>query len=70
MAGVAMTVVLMLGVLFAGRLATRPGLEWLAPLGRLAWPWYVPLGTAICVSTGWLASRFTGRDTTVQGATT
>ena len=22
-----------------------PGLAWLEPVGRLAWPWYVPLGT-------------------------
>ena len=32
-------------VVFAGRLA-QAGLTWLAPVGRLAWPWYVPLGTA------------------------
>ena len=49
---VALTVALMLIVVFAKRLAGYPGLEWLAPLGRLAWPWYVPLGTLIAVSTG------------------
>jgi SSS family solute:Na+ symporter len=27
------------------------------PLGTLAWPWYVPLGLAITLATGWLASR-------------
>jgi flavin-dependent dehydrogenase len=41
----------MLVVVFAGRLA-QAGLEWLAPLGRLAWPWYVPLGTVLAVGTG------------------
>lgn len=71
MVGVTVTVVLMLGVLFAGRLAASPGLGWLAPLGRLAWPWYVPLGTAICVGTGWLASRSGGRSLTrVRGEST
>jgi solute:Na+ symporter, SSS family len=49
---VALTVSLMLIVVFAKRLAGYSGLEWLAPLGRLAWPWYVPLGTLIAVSTG------------------
>jgi SSS family transporter len=58
LAGVGTTVTVMLVVLFAGRLAAAwHGLAWLAPLGRLAWPWYVPLGTAICVATGSLASR-------------
>jgi hypothetical protein len=27
-------------------------MEWLAPVGRLAWPWYVPLGTSLAVLTG------------------
>jgi Na+/proline symporter len=49
---VAITVVVMLGVLFARQLAAVPGLEWLAPLGRLAWPWYVPLGTLLTVGSG------------------
>jgi SSS family transporter len=57
LAGVAVTVATMLVVLFAGRLAARPGLAFLAPVGRLAWPWYVPLGTLICVTTGLLTSR-------------
>lgn len=50
------TVVVMLIVLFAGRLALLTGADWLAPLGRLAWPWYVPLGTAITVLVGLTAS--------------
>jgi len=31
-------------------------LEWLAPVARLAWPWYVPLGTLLALSTGILLS--------------
>lgn len=46
------TIPLMLIVVFAGRLATSPSLTWLAPLGRLAWPWYVPLGTALTLMVG------------------
>ncbi|HET6777825.1 MAG TPA: hypothetical protein VFH26_02970, partial [Gemmatimonadales bacterium] len=49
---VAITVAMMLIVVFAKRLSGYAGLEWLAPLGRLAWPWYVPLGTLIAVITG------------------
>ncbi len=44
----------MLVIFFAKGLGTRAGLEWLAPAGRLAWPWYVPLGTSITVGLGWL----------------
>ena len=47
--GAAVAVAVMLGVVFAGRLATAPGLGWLAPLGQLAFPWYVPLGTLVTV---------------------
>ena len=53
---VAVTVVLMLLVVFAKRLAGQPGLDWLTPVGRLAWPWYVPLGTLITVGSGILLS--------------
>jgi solute:Na+ symporter, SSS family len=49
---VATTVALMLIVVFAKRLSGYSGFEWLAPMGRLAWPWYVPIGTLIAVSTG------------------
>jgi SSS family solute:Na+ symporter len=48
---VTITVVVMLAVVFARRLA-ESGVEWLAPVGRLAWPWYVPLGTALACGTG------------------
>ena len=46
----------MLGVVFAARLATLPMLGWLGPVARLAWPWYVPLGTMLAVGTGILSS--------------
>jgi solute:Na+ symporter, SSS family len=49
---VAFTVAVMLTVVFAKRLGTYPPLDWLAPVGKLAWPWYVPLGTLIAVCTG------------------
>jgi hypothetical protein len=46
----------MLFVVFARRLAAHSSFEWLTPLSRLAWPWYVPLGTAVAVTTGILLS--------------
>ena len=49
---VAVTVCVMLFVIFAKRLAAWPVLAWLEPVGRLAWPWYVPLGTALAFCTG------------------
>jgi hypothetical protein len=42
----------MLLVIFAKRLAALPGLTWLEPAGRLAWPWYVPLGTLLTLTGG------------------
>jgi hypothetical protein len=42
----------MLVVVFAKRLSGHSGFERLAPLGRLAWPWYVPLGTLLTVLSG------------------
>jgi len=53
---VAVTVSVMLVVVFASRLAVTRGLEWLTPVGRLAWPWYVPLGTLLAVGTGIISS--------------
>ncbi len=50
------TIAIMLVVVFAGRLATLPSLAWLAPVGRLAWPWYVPLGTALTLGVGTASS--------------
>jgi hypothetical protein len=46
------TVLVMLIVVFAKRLAIHPTFDWLAPVGKLAWPWYVPLGTLLAVSSG------------------
>ena len=53
---VLVTVFVMMGVIFAARLSAVPGLSWLAPVGRLAWPWYVPLGTALTVAVATLLS--------------
>jgi SSS family solute:Na+ symporter len=58
---VAVTVLAMLVVVFARRLADVGGLGWLAPAGRLAWPWYVPLGTLLAVGTGIGLSYLPGR---------
>ncbi|HET8649633.1 MAG TPA: sodium:solute symporter [Gemmatimonadales bacterium] len=55
-AAVVITVPAMLLVVFARQLATVGGFGWLAPLGRLAWPWYVPLGTAVAVLIGIIVS--------------
>lgn len=52
------TMAVMLIVIFAKPLATS-GLDWLAPVGRLAWPWYVPIGTTLAVAIGWIGSRLT-----------
>jgi SSS family transporter len=46
------TLIVMLVVVFAARLSHSPSLAWLAPLGRLAWPWYVPLGTLLTIVVG------------------
>ena len=47
------TVTVMLVVCLRPRpIVERSGLTWLEPVGRLAWPWYVPLGTLITVATG------------------
>ncbi len=59
------TVPVMLVVLFAKRLAAEAGLAWLAPVGRLAWPWYVPLGTALTVAIAIALSLLPGKE---QGA--
>jgi SSS family solute:Na+ symporter len=58
---VLVTVAIMLFVVFARRLATQSGFGWLEPAGRLAWPWYVPLGTLLTVSTGILLSYLPAR---------
>jgi solute:Na+ symporter, SSS family len=55
---VALTVAVMLVVVFARQLSQVGGMNWLTPVGRLAWPWYVPLGTLLCVATGIALSYF------------
>jgi solute:Na+ symporter, SSS family len=57
---VMVTVVMMLAVVFARRLAAS-GIAWLEPVGRLAWPWYVPLGTTLAFGTGVLLSYLPSR---------
>jgi solute:Na+ symporter, SSS family len=49
---VACTVAIMLIVVFAGRISAYLDVKWLAIVGRLAWPWYVPLGTSLAVLIG------------------
>ncbi len=58
-AATAVTIAVMLVVVFAKKVAEQPGLEWLSPAGRLAWPWYVPLGTLLTLSVG-MTSSFIG----------
>src|SRR6478735_2320686 len=45
-------------VIFARVLSGVGGLEWRAPVGRLAWPWYVPIGTGLALLSGVLLSYF------------
>ena len=52
--GVSMAVMLL--VVFATRLSALQPFAALAPLGRLAWPWYVPIGTLLTVGVGTLMS--------------
>jgi len=55
--GTSVAMVLMLGIVFASRLALAwPALAPLAPLGRIAFPWYVPLGTLLTVGVAHLAA--------------
>jgi hypothetical protein len=60
---IGVTVATMLVVIFARRLAPISGLGWLEPVGRLAWPWYVPLGTVLTLAGGGLASLVPHRST-------
>ena len=52
------SVAVMLIVVFAARLANLPALGWLAPVGKLAWPWYVPLGTTLTIVAGIVLASF------------
>ncbi len=49
---VCLAVAVMLLVVFAKPLSAHPALDWLGLAGRLAWPWYVPLGTLLAICTG------------------
>ena len=49
---ITITLTVMLIVIFAKRLALHESLAWLTPVGRLAWPWYVPLGTLLTLVVG------------------
>ena len=53
---IGVTLPIMLLVIFSKRLVGPEGPAWLHAVSRLAWPWYVPLGTILTVSTGILAS--------------
>ncbi len=66
---VAITVMLMLIVVFAKPLSAGAGLEWLEPVSRLAWPWYVPLGTLVTVGTGMVLS-YLPRGSSTKGSGT
>ena len=51
--GAVMTsVAIMLVVLFSAKLAGQSGFQWLSPVGRLSWVWYVPLGTLLTLAAG------------------
>ena len=53
---VSVSMAVMLLVVFATRLSALQPFAALAPLGRLAWPWYVPIGTLLTVGAGTLMS--------------
>jgi SSS family transporter len=55
--GVAGSLAIMLVVFFARRLAEHAAFAWLAPAGRVAWPWYVPLGTLLTVGLASASNR-------------
>jgi len=50
------TMAVMLFVVFARPIVQSGHLAWLEPLGRLAWPWYVPLGTTLVIVVGVVSS--------------
>ena len=52
----------LLVVIFARRLAAALDLAWLEPVGSLAWPWYVPLGTTLAFGTGVALSFLPSRE--------
>ena len=54
--GIMIGLTCMLIVFFGKSLAAAGGPDWMATAGRLAWPWYVPLGTLVTTTTGYLSS--------------
>ena len=58
--GMSVGIAVMAFVVFAKPLsAAYPSLaSTLGPLGNIAWPWYVLIGTTITVSAGWISSLF------------
>jgi solute:Na+ symporter, SSS family len=52
------TMAIMVLTIFAGRLS--PMLPFLKPLGALAWPWYVPMGTILMIGIAELSSTLPG----------
>jgi SSS family transporter len=48
----AITILIMLAVVFAKPLSALPAFGWLGAAARLAWPWYVPLGTLLTITVG------------------
>jgi SSS family transporter len=55
--GMATAITIMAVVVFARQLlAWNDSLTWLAPLSRIAWPWYVLIGTSITLVVGILSS--------------
>jgi len=58
--GMSVGIAVMAFVVFAKQLsAAYPSLaSTLGPLGSIAWPWYVLIGTTITVSAGWISSLF------------
>ena len=61
-AAVCFSMAVMLVVVFAKRLSEIPGLGGLGALGRLAWTWYVPIGTLLTIGAGTLLSWLPHRD--------
>ncbi len=55
------TVVVMLVIVFAAPIGAATGSALLGSIGKLAWPWYVPLGTLLTVVVGSLLSRMPRR---------
>ncbi len=51
------TMLVMVFVIFAKRLSTLGAFVWLAPVGQLAWPWYVPIGTVLTIVVSLVLSR-------------